>query len=111
MFDADVQGVIGFTAIQRRNWVLIEKSRGVRIESISRGDAGALNSAAIRKIGARKDPDGLLPIGGKRPLREIINVKRGVVLQLASIGVVGRIIIVDAGQNRRGQPEYRIFDA
>src|SRR5664279_3039479 len=105
-----MQGVVDFLAVERQRLSIAKISRRHRIESVPRRDAGLLNSGAIRKVGSWKYPDGLLPIGGERLLGQIIGVNGGCAFQFTPLRMISRIVIIDAGQNSRGQSEHRVFD-
>src|SRR6185437_5086565 len=78
---------------------------------IGRRDAGALKPAAIGKVGGWQQPDGLLPIGAERLLRKIIDVNRNAAGDVAVVLDVAVVVVVDAGENGRGQSEDRVLDA
>src|SRR5271154_4912107 len=99
VLDTDVQGVVYFGAVERSDLIFTEKSRRCRIQKVVGGHAGLLDSRAICEIGRRKDSDSLLPIKTKRFLRQVIYVERGLVLELTPIGMISRIVKIDAGED------------
>src|ERR1700694_5130505 len=114
MFEADMQGVLTFLAVQREVLRAARKEQcAIRIvvENVPRLQAGSLNAAAIRKIGRRQQSDGLLPVAGKGLLRKIVGMDRRRALGYGSFRVEGRIVIIDARQNGRGEPENHVLDA
>src|SRR5258706_9031871 len=76
----------------------IEGSRGGRVETIARAQAGVLSPPAIGKIGRRQQADGLLPVAGKRLLRQVVDVDWREALELASVGGGGGRVIIDSPQ-------------
>jgi hypothetical protein len=74
-----MQSVLGFAAIQGVILSAARKKHGaIRrvVEKIPGAQAGVLNPRAIRKICGRQQADGLLPVTGKRALREVIDMNR-----------------------------------
>src|SRR6266403_322342 len=65
----------------------------------ARAQAGVLSPPAIGEIGRRQQADGLLPVAGKRLLRQVVDVDWREAIELAAIGVVGRVVIVDPRQD------------
>src|SRR5258706_15348418 len=89
MLKTDMHRILRFTAVEGIG-PYIEGSRGGRVETIARAQAGGLNPPALGKIGRRHQADGLLPVAGKRLLRQVVDVDWRGGIELAGLGGAGR---------------------
>ena len=64
---------------------------------------------AVGEVGGRQQPDGLLPVAGKRLLRQVVGVDRRDPFERAAVLVERRIVIVDAGQDFGGIPKIEFL--
>ena len=98
MLKTDMHRILRFTAVEGIG-PYIEGSRGGRVETIARAQAGVLSPPAIGEIGRRQQADRLLPVASQRLLRQVVDMDWQEAIELAAIGVIGRVIIVDPRQD------------
>ncbi len=98
MFETKMQRILRFVAVKRVG-LGVEGSGRSRVETISGTQSGVLGPRAIREICGRQQSNRLLPVAGKRLLIEIVDMDWRQAVKLAAIRVVGRVVIVDPGQN------------
>ena len=75
MLETDVQCVFRLALVERRG-LGIEREWREGIKAIACAQPGVLHPRAVGEVGGRQQADGVLPVAGKRLLRQVIGVDR-----------------------------------